>query len=497
MDGTNNNSGSSNGDRSSNGSGGGGLVEQVVVYLRISEDRTGAEAGVERQREDCMELCARLGVVEPVVFMDNDISAYGNKKRPGYLALLERVRQGPSRIVAWHVDRLYRKPRELEDLIDLVETHPIRIETVRGGGFDLNTHEGRLMARQLVAIASYESGHKADRIRRANRQKAERGDWHGGVLIPDEAAVIREMADRFLAGQSLRQITVWMNRPGGPPCPRASTSRLHVWHPSTVKSILCSARISGQRCYDPDAPRGGEPQAGRIILGPGTWEAIISPQETERIRAVFANPDRRVGKSAKSLLSGIATCGTCGHGLVTGGWRGYETAPSKQRFYRCMPIPGVPERGGVTVSAAGLEGIVTEAIIARLAATTLPQTPGENNGVSAAMSQITAARQRMEDMARDYGAGLLTRAELHAAKTAAQHRIGEAELVLGRTSRSAALKGIPIGDEQALRRAWGSEWSIPQKRAIIAALVDTLIVKPLPTGGARFRPERVELTFKA
>ena len=32
---------------------------------------------------------------------------------------------------------------------------------------------------QLVAIASYESGHKADRIRRANRQKAERGEWHG------------------------------------------------------------------------------------------------------------------------------------------------------------------------------------------------------------------------------------------------------------------------------------------------------------------------------
>lgn len=44
-----------------------------------------------------------------------------------------------------------------------------------------------------------------------------------------------------------------------------------------------------------------------------------------------------------------------------------------------------------------------------------------------------------------------------------------------------------------------AEWSIPQKRAIIAALIDTLIVKPTEPGkrGARFRPERVELTFKA
>ena len=32
-------------------------MEQVIVYLRISEDRTGAEAGVERQRQDCLDLC--------------------------------------------------------------------------------------------------------------------------------------------------------------------------------------------------------------------------------------------------------------------------------------------------------------------------------------------------------------------------------------------------------------------------------------------------------
>lgn len=471
-------------------------VEQVVVYLRISEDRTGAEAGVERQRTDCLDLCARLGVSEPVVFMDNDISAYGNKKRPGYLQLLERVKLGPSRIVAWHVDRLYRKPRELEDLIDLVEAHPIRIETVKGGGFDLNTHEGRLMARQLVAIASYESGHKA-----------ERGDWHGGpkygygiggVLITEEAAVIRQIADRFLAGQSVRQITTWLNRDDGPAAPSKGKSRLNIWHASTVKSILCSARISGQRAYDPTAPRGGERQGGRAILGPGNWDSIITPEETERIRAVFANPDRRVGRSAKSLLAGIISCGKCGNTLVTGGWRSGQTAPSKQHFYRCLPLPGRPERGGLSASAAGVEAVVSEAIIRRLAATTLPEpAAGADSGVSAAMAQITAARQRMEDMARDYGAGILTRAELHAAKTAAQHTITEAERLLGRTSKSAALKGIPIGDEAALRRAWEGEWSIPQKRAIIAALVDSLVINPFPTGGARFRPERVVITFKA
>lgn len=485
-------------------------VEQVVVYLRISEDRTGAEAGVERQREDCLEMCARLGITDPAIFMDNDISAYSGKKRPSYLDLLERVKLGPSRIVAWHVDRLYRRPRELEDLIDLVETHPIRIETVKGGAFDLNTHEGRLMARQLVAIASYESGHKADRIRRANQQKAERGDWHGGakygygiggVLIPEEAAVIREMADRFLAGQSVRQITRWLNRDDGPVPPSKGKSRLNVWHESTVGSILCSARISGQRAYEPASKTTTTwERRDRAILGPGNWEAIITPEETARIRAVFNHPDRRVGRSSKSLLAGLITCAKCGNTLVSSGLHRGETYIGKRRFYRCLPLPGRPERGGLVVSAHGIETLVGEAMITRLAATTLPTTgPSEDAGVSAAMEQITAARQRMEDMARDYGAGLLSRTELHAAKTAATATITSAELMLGRSAKSSALKGIPIGDAEALRAAWDEEWSIPQKRAIIAALIDTLIVKPAQPGktGARFRPERVELTFKA
>lgn len=101
------------------------------------------------------------------MFIDNDVSAFDGCRRNGYDALVAQVRAGVTHIIVWHVDRLYRQPRELEDLIDLVEQHPVRIEAVRGGGFDLNTTEGRLMARQLVAIAVYESGHKSDRVKRA------------------------------------------------------------------------------------------------------------------------------------------------------------------------------------------------------------------------------------------------------------------------------------------------------------------------------------------
>lgn len=233
------------------------------------------------------------------------------------------MRTGVTVIIVWHVDRLYRQPKELEDLIDLVEQHPVRIETVRGGGFDLNTHEGRLMARQLVAIAAYESGHKSDRVKRANRRLAEQGAWHGparygygpgGVLNPEEAAVIREMANRFLAGESLRSIARWLNTSQIPPV-RAGKGTAGIWYPYTVRSVLASARISGQRAYAPDTR--SDPGDGRKILGPGAWEAIITPAETTRIREILAEPARRQTTPAvPTLLGGIAKCGRCGAGLT-------------------------------------------------------------------------------------------------------------------------------------------------------------------------------------
>ena len=148
-------------------------------YLRISQDRGASFLSVENQRADVQALAVRLGLTIDVEFFDNDVSAYSGKHRPGYHQLVEAVAGGPCTVLVWHLDRLYRRMRELEDLLLLVEAQAVRIETVRGGALDLNSHEGRLQARMLVSMASYESGHKGDRIALAARRSAERGDWHG------------------------------------------------------------------------------------------------------------------------------------------------------------------------------------------------------------------------------------------------------------------------------------------------------------------------------
>lgn len=474
------------------------MTTPTYVYLRISEDREANLRSIDNQRSDVVALISRLGQTVTAEFVDNDISAYGTKARPGYQALAEAVAAGPCTVAVWAVDRLYRRPRELEALLDLVEKHAVRIETVRGGSIDLNSHEGRLQARILVSLASFESGHRSDRIRLAARRSAERGDWHGGrkfgyqlvgdgsaVLDPVEAPIIREIADRFLAGESIRSITTWVNTLGIP------TLRGSVcWHTNSVRQLLASARIAGLRAYEPKD--GGPPTIFRSTIGPGRWPAIISPTEREQIHAVLKNPERRISRAGQNLLTGIATCGKCGAGLLIASTPATATYAGRKR-YICKPLSGRPERGGVSVTQAPLEHAITEAVIRRLAVTAAPPRPGSEP--APLWAAVSSARQMLENLAVMFAAGDLERGEYRAAREAARGRLETAERALSQRSRPGALLTMPLGDEAALRERW-AELSIGQRQAILRALIDTLVIKPAARPSRHLDLERIELRWR-
>ena len=101
------------------------------IYVRISQDREGERWGVQRQEEDCRKLAARLGWQVVEVYDDNDMSAYNQRKpRPAYQRMWAEVESGRiDAILAVHTDRLYRRMRDLVDIIDLVESRDVVIKT--------------------------------------------------------------------------------------------------------------------------------------------------------------------------------------------------------------------------------------------------------------------------------------------------------------------------------------------------------------------------------
>jgi site-specific DNA recombinase len=321
----------------------------TAIYARISEDRQDG-AGVERQLADCRRLVE--GPAEE--FTDPSISAFSGKVRPAYARLIDAVKRGEiDRIVCWKYDRLYRRPRELEDLLDLAESQKITIQAVMAGPLDLATSTGRTMARVAVAFSNQASEDTRERVKRQKQQAKADGKILGGprafgwrteskgVLVQDatEVALIREAVDRLLAGASLNDIAKKWNADGVPTSqgrrdrkknPDGPSDYRGRWTPQTVKNVMSNRRHSGS------------------VIEATKWEQL---QALLQRRSAFARVPRR-----RSLLTGVVTCSLCGARMVRTG------AGNGRNAFRCPSQTGC---GKVSIDAQGLESLLVEATLQR------------------------------------------------------------------------------------------------------------------------------------
>jgi site-specific DNA recombinase len=477
---------------------------RAAVYVRISDDKGGQGLGVERQREDALALVEREGWALVDVFEDNDISAFSGKARPGYLALVEAISGGRvDVVVAWHPDRLHRAPRELEDWIDLLDRTGATVATVKAGRYDLGTPSGRQIARILGAVARGESEHKRDRIRRAMVQNAERGlvqgptrtygldgtrrradgsrDW---VIVEDEAAVIREAADRVLAGEAMHAIMCDLNA-RGVPAPKGGR-----WSVQSLKNILISPRVAGWREHKPGRDR-DEPTAfgGGEFTARAEWPAILDRVLVERLRRILGDPARRRGPNGRTYLlsGGLGKCAECGGNLAgqaTGGGR---------RAYRCSVAGG--GCGRVMIGADGLEAFVIEAV--REAHTSgrfdaEVRDAGADNGADEAWALVAELRAELDDNAADKAARRITREQFLTLNDATLASLA------GRQEREAS--ALLAGGLAEFDRAWALDEAagdLSRMRArLSAALVSVTVSRAVP-GRNRFDPARVTPEWRA
>jgi len=90
----------------------------AAIYARISSDPDGTSLGVTRQVDDCRRLADGLGWSVAEEYVDNDLSAWGAKRRPAYERMLDDLAGGRrDGMVVYHQDRLTRRPAELEHFV--------------------------------------------------------------------------------------------------------------------------------------------------------------------------------------------------------------------------------------------------------------------------------------------------------------------------------------------------------------------------------------------
>lgn len=455
---------------------------QAAIYLRQSEDRDATMLAVDRQREDCTKLAASKGW-STTEYMDNDTSATSQKPRPAYQRMLADIEAGAiGAVVAWDLDRLYRKPRELEDLIDLAEGKHLALATV-GGEADLSTDSGRLFARIKGAVGRSEVERKSARQRRANVQRAEAGsptrstipfgyrqDGDRLALEPAEAMMIRDAYSAILAGGSLHTIAKAWNAASVP------TRRGKQWSGATVRQLLMAYRNAGVAVYR------GEP-----VATPGDWPPIVDREILDGTRAILTQPGRRIGGTSsgrKHLLSGIAVCGACSK-TVGSGRAGTSPNPSR-------PVYACKHCFKVTRDMTAVDGYVVALVVDRLSRPDAAELMVSDSrpDVGVLRDRAAALRARQEEAASLFAEGSVTGLQLKTITADLAQQLTEVESAMFDSQRTRVLEGL-IGAPRAVFD--GS--SLDRKRAVIDLLM-TVTILPAGRYGRGFDPNFVQINWK-
>lgn len=443
----------------------------AAVYLRQSVDKYGDQLAIARQREDCLALCEKRGWT-PHEYADNDKSA-SKGRRPAYERMLEDIRAGfIEAVVVWDLDRLHRRPMELEYFIDLADDKHVALASI-GGDADLSTDNGRLFARIKGAVSRAEIERKSARMKRAARQRAEAGIWHGTrpfgytasghELVPSEAAALREAYSAIIANASLCSIVKRWNATG------ITTSKGNRWRPEGLKRVLTHPRY------------GGFLFLGNEILGKASWPAVVPEEMWRAVQGILTDPSRRVGYSSrKYLLTSIARCGKCGGKVKVSANRGRAMA------YCCRDCHGVSRR------TAEVDNWVVWRVANALAhpdgwralITTNPTATKELR------DQESVLQSRLDALAAEFADGVLTQSQLHTATVRIKKQLARiAPKLYGPDPRRYFSDVLDANDPRVAFHALPLE----RKRELIEAMV-TVTIMPVGSGNRKvFDPLMVEV----
>ncbi|MPZ27418.1 MAG: recombinase family protein [Micromonosporaceae bacterium] len=294
----------------------------AYLYARISDAKNGDTTGVDDQEKRLRQHADRLGWGVGTVIVENDTSAFQRRKvyvpgydrpqlrvvRPGWRTIINGLASGAADgLLALDLDRACRDPRDLEDLIDVVEaaTPRLPVESLTGS-LRLANDADVTQARVMVAIANKASRDTARRVAASKLRQAEAGKWQGGqrpfgfepdgvTVRPAEAVEIVRAAEQILAGVSLNAVVRGLRARG------VTTVSGRPWARSTLNDMIVRPRIAGLMSY-----RG---EVLEQVAAP--WPAILDRARWEAVRAILADPARVTNggvNEVRWLGSGLFAC---------------------------------------------------------------------------------------------------------------------------------------------------------------------------------------------
>jgi site-specific DNA recombinase len=343
--------------------------ERVALCLRVSSEEQRDRETIELQEEFLEQFCRLYELEVADVYKDDGISGtIPLHERPEGRRLLKDAREGKfTTVLVSKLDRLGRTLLVIVDAHDRLDAAGVSLRSGREP-IDTSTPSGRLIFQMLASFAEYDRENIAERTQAGLQRAYRAGKYMGRVpygyladedarlhVVPDEAAVVREIIRNIADGSTLYAEAKRLNDLGVPGVGHRYGSRERVpgrrWATTTIRGIVRQRAYSGTH----EVRIGGDVIEREV-------PAIVSLELQERARAALADNRRapRRKDARRYLLAGLVRCATCGYGCS-----GHATWGKGKRYsyYSCITNkPGwvveTPPHGAPYVRAEWLEETV-------------------------------------------------------------------------------------------------------------------------------------------
>lgn len=462
-------------------------MTRAVLYLRISESDESSTSLV-RQEADLRDRAAREGWTVVDVLSDDGIS--GGLSRAKADRALGMLRTGDADVLAvWKTDRWSRQGlRAVADLDDVLTHRPDARFIADRDGLDSREASFDAMFGILAVMARIERKNTSVRVRSSIAALRRGGRYAGGnvpygyrptanpdgpgrvlVVNEEEASIVREAADRVLAGESAYAVSRDLNERSVP------TRRATTWTVQALRQVLTSHAILGRMVHRGELLRGDDGLPLQV------WPPILDLETWTRVRAALGvdlpRQQRAPRRRRARLLSGLISCGLCGASLYV------RSNGAGIAAYGCSARSNGRPCAGVSISADEIERYVVETFLGGVGDNEVLEEVIEAGADDAALADVDRA---IKETATEMTADDADVAELG-------HRL---ERLKARRTELRSAPREPTVSLVSTGRTYREDWDAADlngRRAILGATLAILSIRKGTRGRRTFDASRVVL----
>ncbi len=320
------------------------------------------------------------------------------------------------------------------------------------------------------------------------------------AIVPAEAALILEAADRVLHGATLSSVVDDWNKRG------ITTTTGGPWRINALSALLIQPRLAGLDIgpsngngtsrHSEATSDNGVDESLPAILDTHTHNALLALRHARR-KTIVRQPGS--GSGRRYLLTGFLLCWRCGSRL--GGIS--PRATTVQPHYRC-PSRGAGGCSGVVIHASHAEDAARDAIFARVDDPEFALSVDSREALlateEAAMTALVAdavmGRRRGGEVSDLWTDGhTIDGRAWDQLKEVLETRAGAGESELARQTLLSSQRTL-CGSGRRLRQSWDA-MSLAERRSTIESVVDHFVVLPAPRLRSRFTSDRLQPVWKA